>query len=72
MLPSLLWKMSKREGSRVSPGFWSSTLWMIELFTKMAVGFGVQVGMGEINSSKSVGFLVVKSIILLDFWMGLC
>lgn len=72
MLPGWLWRLSKREESRVSPGFWSSTVWLIELFTKMAVKFGVHLGMGEINSSKSLGFLVVKSRILLDFWMGLC
>lgn len=47
-------------------------MWLRELFTKMAVRLGVHLGMGEINSSKSLGFLVVKSIILLDFWMGLC
>lgn len=31
------WELSKTEESRVSPGFWSSTMWLIELFTKMVI-----------------------------------
>ena len=49
------------------------TGWMRELFTKMMVRtrLGVHFGMEEINGSRRLGFLVVKSIILegLSFWI---
>ena len=40
--------------------------WLLEFICvdEIMVRFGVHLGMGEINSSKSLGFLVVKSILL--------